>query len=305
MINREMIQRFVKDMNIPIDIIDEPYFTYYISLYGLGNTLKVMVDDVSRLADGDCNKFLQHYYEVRNNIITTIEATDQFKTFINFDMNKLRAATFNLPNAVKGDVYKSMFDGKYFISIDLIKANYQVMKFFDAVLGSNSYDELIGMFTSSEYMKKSKYLRQVIFGHMNPNRQVATEKYFMGNILTGLFSEGFCRAEDVAVYTNDEIVLFTDYMVDEGICNNIANWVKSTFGYEVRAKAFLNKQIHEKYDFYVKEFRDGTFEFKKVPVKYYPQVYKYYITGGKPDYTEYDLTFNYEGHLARFLEPLF
>lgn len=65
-----------------------------------------------------------------------------------------------------------MFDGAFFFSLDLKKVNYHVLKFYypNLVLNTHTYEDFIGQFTEFDYIRKSKYIRQVIFGNLNPKK---------------------------------------------------------------------------------------------------------------------------------------
>lgn len=54
------------------------------------------------------------------------------------------------------DVYRPDNDGKYFLSLDLKKANYNALKFYDPeiVLDTGFYEELISRFTDLDYRKR-------------------------------------------------------------------------------------------------------------------------------------------------------
>ena len=101
--------------------------------------------------------------------IETVKNTTGYKTF---NHDRLDEFTVTSPVVKTGDIYKPMFDGACFFSLDLKKANYHVLKFYhpNLVLNTHTYEDFIGQFTEFDYIRKSKYIRQVIFGNLNPKK---------------------------------------------------------------------------------------------------------------------------------------
>ena len=304
--NAEVIQRFVKDQKIPISIYQEPYFSYFLELYGLMGKYRKLEDTIK--ACGSEAAFLDTYYKVRDRIIQNIKDTKAYELFNTCDMSKYNIPAITLPNARKNDVYKEDMSGRYFLSIDMRKANYRVLKLFDheLVLNSKTYEELVSKYTDLEYIKESKYTRQVVFGNMNPKRQVTMEKYYMFNVLEYLlYVSGYPFTEaDIAVFTYDEIVIYRNGFESQEFCRQMEKDILANVGVDTKVTSFCCKQIIPGKDFYVKEAQDGSFEFKGIPSVYFPQVYKYYTSNGHPEYTETDLMFYYEGNLANFRHPV-
>ena len=73
--NRELAKRFISDYKLPIPLINEEYFFYHLNLYeedyGSLTKYEALLNIIDTLYDGDCNKFLENYYNVRDKIITT------------------------------------------------------------------------------------------------------------------------------------------------------------------------------------------------------------------------------------------
>ena len=68
-------RRFVKDFNLPINIVDSPYFEYYMDRYDFfpSDDYFACCDIINKQFNGSINEWLEHYAQVRDNIITTIE----------------------------------------------------------------------------------------------------------------------------------------------------------------------------------------------------------------------------------------
>lgn len=63
-------------------------------------------------------------------------------------------------------------------------ANFNALKFYDPsiVLNSANWIEFVSKFTELEYFKRSKYFRQIVFGHLNPKKQATISKFITSEI---------------------------------------------------------------------------------------------------------------------------
>ena len=111
-----------------------------------------------------------------------------------------------------------------------------------------------------------------------------------------------------AVFTNDEIVLRADefpFPCESGeepqSLQALEQEIRKTMDIDISAKYFLLKSIGGK-PYFVKEYGDGTRDFKNIPKDIFAQVYKkYYGMEVLPQ----DMVFFYNGKLAAFLEGEF
>ena len=94
------------------------------------------------------------------------------------------------------------YDNGIYVSIDLRSANFQSLKKYDQ-RGEipTSYSELLSNFNSPEIFKHSKYLRQVIFGNLNPKRQQLVQRHIVQELVRKLDSE------NIQAVRNDEIII--------------------------------------------------------------------------------------------------
>lgn len=207
-ISEKLKERFCKDCNIPLKLFKEPYFTDRLQLYdNYYNTLDKWNIFVRELDKYKCEQdYLEEYNRVKNAAIKDIKDSDGYKRFNVEDMNKYTVKYKDLPGK---DIYKPSNIGKLFISIDMRKANFSALKFYDKSIFSNSdtWEEFIERYTENKHIVNSKYIRQVILGNCNPKRQVTYEKYLMGLVLEVLIDELGYSTSDIAFYSNDEIVI--------------------------------------------------------------------------------------------------
>lgn len=300
-LGKDVLKRWVKDYDLPINIYSEPYFSYLVDLYddylGTKSKFKLLEEAVSKFEEED--KFLSYYYDVRDEIINSIKNKSEYEDFNTADLSKFEV----LSNYPKNNIYKNDYLNKYFISIDLVKANYQSLKYINPkiVSNTNTYDEFISLFTDLSYMSKSKYLRQNIFGNMNPKRQAKVERYLIEKIIDFVKNE-LLDINDIKMASTDEVVFELSLEKADELSNkskDITKKIEDELNIQVDIEIFKLSSIN---DFYVKEFinKEG-YELKGGSKIYFPQVYKKY-NNLKLD--EKDLTFFYEGNLAKFIEPI-
>jgi hypothetical protein len=314
--NRELVNRFISDYKLPITMNKEKYFFYFIELYEDKfkslTKWKTLWDMIDSRYDGDANKFLEDYYQIRDNIIVSLGDNEAFQVFNTMDLNKFNVT--DRPKVTTNNVYNGENLGKVFLSIDLRKANFQALKYVnkDIVLGADTYEDFIGKYTDLQYVKESKYTRQVIFGKRNPARQITIEKYLI-NEAWKVYKKNFPHDSCICSLSNDEIVINTcmskeSKLILAGRCADIKRFIKEELGLEVSVEYYFL----EGYQLYCKESGNprNTFYTKTnlvtdeielvcVPAPYYALTYK--LFNNIPTEEE-DYHFIYEGIDCRFME---
>lgn len=307
---KPLAQRFVSDYKLPIPIITEGIFEFHLKKYEDGyksltkwNNLLKLIDE---RFDGNFNKFLDDYYQVRDNIIMAVLDNEAFKKF-----NTMSIDGYNFKNEesiTSNNIYNQSNVGKKFISIDLKKANFQILRKVDKdiVFGTDTYEDFIGKFTDLDYVKESKYSRQVIFGKMNPKRHIKVEKYYA--YLMYKLLETYAKSHEwkIVSLNSDEIVYETPNAYCES--NYIAETIKEKLGLTVHVDLFVLKgftfstkdSVHHKVDFYVKKnLITGEEKMVSVPLPYHSLIYSLY---NDEIPSELDYHFNYEGYDCIFNE---
>lgn len=316
--NRELAKRFISDYRLPIPLINEEYFFYHLNLYeedyGSLSKYKALLNIIESQFENDCNKFLKHYYDVRENIIQTITKSKAFQIFneMNLDVYSIK----NKENISSNNIYNQSNIGKFFVSVDLKKANFQILKKIDKdiVLGAETYEELIEKFSKLDYIKDSKYTREVVFGKMNPKRHITIEKYFIIQLYKRLVDDLHLFCKNCVSMSNDELVFNVDllYLNDKLTCYNLRRNIEkiaNELELDVRVEFFhlrgynlLFKESRSiRKTFFVKDYfcTDGKFKLISTPLPYHSICYKLYK--GK-EMEEIDYHFDYEGMDARFCE---
>lgn len=312
MYNKELANRFVKDYNLPIQITDEKYFFYFLDLYEKGFESKTkyfsLLDEIVKKYDSNPNVFLEFYYKTRNEIIETIEQSEAYKKFNTMDMSSFKVIkNYNLP---KKDIFNVTNLHKTLLSIDLSKANFQALRFADKdiVLGTNTYDELISKFTDSKYILDSKYLRQVIFGKLNPSRHISVEKYIMSLIMTQIERDFYFEKLIPISMSNDEIVFdashltggFEEYTtrLTEYISNTVSGIKAKVTIFNLDGIKFVNETSKQENTFFqVNNLVTMKSSLKTVPITYHAQIYSF--LNGFENLEENKL-FLYDNNIAKF-----
>lgn len=323
-------KRFVSDYNIPIIIFEEDDFNYFLDLYEnqIGSRTKwnELISTINDKFDSNPHLFLEEYARVRNVMIESIETNDYYKNFIDSTNN---LSQYDLPklNYPSSNVYKETNDGRYFLSIDLKKANFSALMYHDSrMFGEEmpiTYEKWVSKFTDLDYVKNSKYTRQVIFGKLNPKRQIKIENYMIYQVLISyqeLFKSLNIETDVVSFYT-DEVVFDVTNSIEYVVNNmyaikHLQNYFKDEISIPIDIEVYnLNLQIFKTYKdakipVYMKtsvelknkgEFNAVSYDLFSVPSFYYAQVYK--LIHGLP-VNETDMKFYMEGQIARFYYPL-
>lgn len=318
-VTKNILEKFIYDYKLPIPIAEEPYFSYYLDLYDKDydtkKKYKLFLEAVERFETE--NEFFDYMQEVRLMMINTIKLSDAYKRFNderNFDFvvdkkqnpNPKFLPTPSVRNvnfSKRTDVYMLENVNKCYLSIDLKKANFQVLKKYDEriVSGAKSYDEFIRKFTDSEYIIQSKNFRETVFGFLNMGRIALMERYYVGKIIEWLLDNNLFKAEEMIIYTNDELVILLDDILSPEECKNIKDRIQKEIKLEVSAESFCLKSIGNK-KYFVKEDSTGEKVFKAIPAAYFPQAYKKYY--GK-DIEDIDLCFLFEHNIAKFEKSIF
>lgn len=294
MINDEKLRkRFCKDMGVPIQVYQDPYFSERIKL------LNPYYNSISKLEDFEQTlktyeneeDYFNEYSEIKDNAINYLK--EKLIEFQSVDMNE----HFPIINQsfTPSDIFKENNHNEHFISIDMTEANFSCLKHFDDDIfpGINNYREFISQFTDEEHFIKSKYIRQVIFGNQNPKRQTRYQKYIMDNLLTSLLT--IVDKELIVSFANDEIVIKSE---DKKLIKNIRNVVddfQKKENIRIRFETFKLEKVNKGY----KKLHDnGNVEFKSLS----PMEIIFAIREHEgQDIQENDKVFIYENQLAKLL----
>lgn len=297
-------KRFCKDNNYPVAVFDNPYFLERLAAIDemFGGAMSAFDEFCDSLKDFETEQdYFEHYNSVKEMAITYIKEQPDFIEFNNKEFSS------HLPKGlVKRNLYVDENDDCTFISIDMKKANFSALHYYSPSIFGNvsTWEEFMGMFTDNSHIINSKYIRQVIMGACNPERQIKFERYLMYLLSTYIKTnlpniEFYSVAQDEILIKIESDKRFGMSMKDfkELIANE-----PTGIGKIVRVEYFFLSKIADTKG-WCKNFApfEQRIEFKCLNTMYYHQVVKYFL--GKK-ITANDLTFYYEGNLARFLKPI-
>lgn len=296
-ITNALKQRFVKDYNLPINIFEDDLFEYYLKeLDEQYDTIKKYESFKDFLNKYETQEdFFQASTKIINNILEYVSNKEDYKKLELDRLEKLN----QVKNCPSKNIYNLENVGNYYISLDLIKANFQALKKYSKkiVFNCETYEDFISKFTNEDYLKNSKQIRQVIFGNLLPKKQQIIQKDIMFDVYNILSNN---NVDNIVSIMSDEIIIK---------CENESNMINlkeklltlDFNGFDIRIEAFKLNNINNR-KFFIKEFDNGKIDFKCIPSNIFLQVYKRYLNR---EINEKDLTFFHEGLKAQYSETVF
>jgi hypothetical protein len=189
------VKGFCKLMDISVP--EYEHFDYYINQFSKLEKWK-NIKDLIKIYEEAEEKY-GDLYEFRlkksNEIINYLKSTRAY--------NELQDDNL-LPDLPTTKNFEYSEDKKY-ISIDIKKANWIVLKKYDPEFApelGDSYEDFIAKFDVPEIFNHSKQLRQYIFGNINPKRQGKAQRVITQSILNKYNHLNL----DIACIKNDEVI---------------------------------------------------------------------------------------------------
>lgn len=290
-INQIMNKNLIRTFKLPIAIDREPYFSYFLNLLDPYYDTLRKFEMFKKSFDAHGEMMFKNNALILNDTLKYLSQKPEYVRFSKMDMKPFQKSL----SISKKDLYTTGNEGRVYISIDLVKANFQSLKLVEPTLfdGHATFNDFAVSRGFDEVLLNSKITRQVIFGGLSPARQQSIQQFMMENIIVDLIGKGFNK-EGIYSLSSDEM-FFEDvgYDVEE---------IKETatrLGYEVRVERFdLVKPFERAY--FVKEGHDGSREFKMVSTAVMAEFIKKYE--GRP-LEDTDLYFYDENkRLSKFIE---
>jgi hypothetical protein len=195
------IRTFVKlvDLNVP----EYEHFDYYIEQYSKLERYKSIYDLIKLYEDFESKVDDPYRYKLQkgDEIIEFLQSTRAYNELN--DDNLIP----DLP-VTKNFEYE---EGKKYISVDLNKANWLVLKKYDPTflneLGE-SYQNFLKKFNIHPFFYESKQFSQFIFGHLNPKRQIKAQRVVIEDLINNILSRDglkiFCIRHDEVIFQFDD-----------------------------------------------------------------------------------------------------
>jgi len=284
-------KNFIRNFKLPIAVDKDPYFSYLLNLLNPYFDTVRKYDIFKKVYQEFGESLFKHNSQKLNETLQYLMEKEEYKEFAKMDMSR-----FNKKLNIKGkDLYVTGNENKRYVSIDLVKANFQSFMFvmpsiFDGFKDFNSFAKSRDF---NEVLLESKISRQVIFGGLSAPRQQQIQKYMMEQIIFALFDKGV-KQEDIYSLSSDEV-----FFEDKGYDISEIHSMATNLGYQVRVEKFdLVKPFEKAY--FVKEGVNGSREFKMVPTAVMAEFIKKYE---KKPLEDMDFYFYDENkRLSRFIE---
>lgn len=217
------------DLNVP----SYEDFDYYKSLYsrvGRHSNLDELVSMYTEL-ENEVPDMFTYRMECTDKLVQYIESTRAFND-LNLDpmVPDLRVD--------KNFRYES---GRYYVSFDLIKANWQAVKSYDPDFINEmkgSWEELVAHLGIPPIFARSKQLRQYVFGNLNPKRLMKVQRKIVQSLIDKLPNPD-CVKHDEVIFSFDE--LHQAYAFIGGVTDNFHTKV---FTVDVRDGYRINNYIN-------------------------------------------------------------
>lgn len=287
------------DNNIPIKIFEEPYFTQRLNLldeyYDCLSKWDLFNSELKKYPTE--NDFFNHYNKVKDDAIAFIKQKQEYKNFIETNFSLIEVKNKNLPTK---SIYKTENIGKRFLSIDMKKANFSSLRYYDYHIfgGASTWEKFISNFTDNQHIINSKHIRQVILGNCCAKKQIQFETLLMDELTHSLIKYTPKLGELIVFFSNDEVVFdisewsFVDDLIKEAVKD-----YTSTMAIPFRVKVFTLQQIGK--EGYLREFDDSSVDFKCVDANYVPFVIRR-LRG--EEVTEDDKVFVHNDVLCKYIE---
>lgn len=296
-LNDKDVKSFAKMFALPIPVPKVEYIEYYVDLLDPFYETKKKWGIFLREFDKHDDFVSRLPHVIREKMMKDIESKTDYHDFLTFDLSTLKNQAVQ-----KKDLYIHEHAGKYFLSVDLVKANFQSFNYkgFDIFNGAETFEDYVRQFTDSEIVIESKILRQVLFGNLNPKRQQSIQKEMIRSIKQVMEKTGLFENEIVSL-SSDELYVEVSADFNENI-GFLKNKI-SEKGFNVRVEHFELVRPFEQAAYY-KRFTDGAaLSFGLVPKSYMAQFIKSLQSEGL---TETDLFFiNSEGILSKTMQPVY
>lgn len=301
LLSHSLRKRFVKDWELPLTILKTPYFEYFLELYsdhlGTLDKLNMLMDVVKDVGE---KGFFEESEKFTQSIISDISNNLAWKEFNESNLDKYNVS----PDVSQEDVYRSENANENFLFIDMKKANFQALKYVNPniVFNHPDYETLASQYTNRKYFIESKYVRQVIFGNLNPKRARKVMRYIIFNVILPELRKNIFPL-DIVSASDDSIILKIDNYENPITLINTIKMILSNLNIVCHTELYKLIKLAEDTPYYIKEsLMSWKSEFKGVPSHYYAECYKFY---NKIPLEEYDLCSYYDGRIVKFMDRLF
>lgn len=270
---------FIKDYSLPIPVHMEPYFSYYMNLfdplYNTKDKYKLLID-AKTILNKQQTTLKDESYRIMNAIIIEVKRNPLYNELIKETKYDLKV----LPNDV--NIYGK--NKKFYISLDIIKANFTSAKFIspELVLKCNTWEDFMRKFTPLEYFIQSKYFRQIVYGNLGIKKILSVQKYMLAELYDKIKDHvqisGKCASDELFIATTENDMI-DDYQKIMLLVNDLPENMKHIWRIapiSVEPLGTSNGHIRKTFN-NLNNLDDFKIEIRNVNKDFYAQAYKYYI----------------------------
>lgn len=302
---KQLRGRFIEDFQLPMTVVEDPYFDERIHMLeeecGAATKYLTLMQTIRDFFNGNPQAYLEHRHAVKDKILNHILQSEGYKAML---ADKSPLDDYK-PIVASRELYTEDQDGGLFISYDMIKANFQALRYIDPsiVLDCGTWEEFVSRFTDIELLSSAKQVRQEVLGKLNGKRLSAIEKRFsneFAKVLMERLGDKFTlfsiKTDEIIIKFNGTEKEFDKVKVENEEFNGFkfrANKFKLHLREFRRASSEKLIKIYQKEDFLDAHKRT----LKCLPATYYPQVYKL-LNGMK--ISDSDRVFNFDHELCQF-----
>jgi hypothetical protein len=309
LILKQLRGRFIDDFQLPMTVVENPYFEERIKMlendFGAGTKYLNLLETIKKNFGGNMQKFLEHRHSVKDQILTHILNSEGYKAML---ADKSPIEDYK-PFVGSKELYTQEQDGCCFISYDMVKANFQALRYIDPsiVRDCATWEEFVSHFSQEPYLAAAKQVRQEVLGKLNGKRLSAIEKRFSNEFAKVLMERLGDKFTLFSIKTDEIIIKFngTEKEFDKvKVENEEFNGFKFRANkFKLHLREFRRASSEKLIKIYQKEdFLDAHKRILKcLPATYYPQVYKL-LNGMKIN--DSDRVFNYDHELCQFKYPI-
>lgn len=315
----ELVGLFAQYMRVPFPCNSLEYYEYYLKLFD---------QFYNTIASWDLFIKESNEFSISQQVMSTSKKIEEV-FLANDEYQKLMTSKMSgVSTKMSKDVYTINNIGMYFMSIDIRSANFTVLRdacpSIFAKEGSDellSWPEFVKKFTPSEFLSKSKYFRELVFGLTSFIKRAGTlQEIFMDKIhpMTQNWASMHEVGVDLRMKCGDELVYqLSDYNKMVSLVDSLKEYLGESNMQRLHIRIFRVDLIATK-NYFIKTFvyntdwivptspseekRECMVEFKKVPKYFMPQIIKWYQ---KKEIVDEDLIFMHEGVVAKYMSTIF
>lgn len=197
------------------------------SYLGLDKWLNLWNDCLLKL--GGDKDFISKHYELEKLISTDLKKSQYYADWKNKQVTQQQLKYKPNPVLEPGKyakshgIYNPSNDGRYFISIDLKAANFQVLR-ENKLINCRTWAEYLNQYINDPYFTSLKKLRLKVFSvpELYPAKQKICWENITLDILDNLIDNNIMSETNFAMYQSDEIVFHAD-KDDKLLCKQFIN----------------------------------------------------------------------------------